>query len=216
MVRIFDPARESAPWICIRQLESSDTTVLAPVCWMASILVRAMAPESSGNFTENVPPNPQHSSAGSISRSSRPRTFASSRRGARSDVQLAKPVAAVVERDDVFEARAHVFHLRDFGEEGRELVHALRQRVDARQRFGLFVEQIGEMVADHRSARARGNHDVFAGFERLQKVPRHGARFVAIAAVEGGLSAAGLVFGEIDRVAEAFQHFHHGHAGGGK
>ncbi len=55
------------PWSCIRQLESMETTVEAPVFWMESILVRAMAPETSGNLIENVPPKPQHSSAASIS-----------------------------------------------------------------------------------------------------------------------------------------------------
>ena len=43
----------------MRQLGSSETTVLAPVFSMASILVRAIAPDSSANFTENVPPNLQ-------------------------------------------------------------------------------------------------------------------------------------------------------------
>src|SRR5690349_5841913 len=81
-VRIVDPARDRAPWICMRQLGSRDTTARAPVLWIASILVRAMAPDTSANLTEKVPPKPQHSSAGIISRNSSPRTFASKRLGA--------------------------------------------------------------------------------------------------------------------------------------
>ena len=80
-VRMGRPARSMTPCSCIRQLESMETTVDAPVFWMESILVRAMAPETSGNLMENVPPKPQHSSAASISASVRPRTFASSFRG---------------------------------------------------------------------------------------------------------------------------------------
>src|SRR5262249_20281321 len=57
IVWIFDPARLSAPWSCMRQLESIETTVSAPVRRIESILVRAIAPETSGNLTENVPPN---------------------------------------------------------------------------------------------------------------------------------------------------------------
>src|SRR5271170_1743509 len=70
-VRMGSPARSMTPWSCIRQLESMETMVDAPVFWMESILVRAMAPETSGNLTENVPPKPQHSSATSISASVR-------------------------------------------------------------------------------------------------------------------------------------------------
>ena len=88
---------------------------------MASILVRAMAPDSSANLTEKVPPKPQHSSAGCISRSSRPRTLARRRRGALADPELAQGVAAVVEGHHVLEAGAHVFHAGHFGQKGGEL-----------------------------------------------------------------------------------------------
>src|SRR3984957_5405266 len=71
-VRIGRPARSMTPWSCIKQLESIETTVDAPVFWMESILVRAMAPETSGNLMENVPPKPQHSSAAPISASVSP------------------------------------------------------------------------------------------------------------------------------------------------
>ena len=54
-----------------------ETTVPASVLRIDSILERAIPPDTSGNFTEKVPPNPQHSSAASISRSVRPCTFES-------------------------------------------------------------------------------------------------------------------------------------------
>ena len=46
--------------------------------------------------------------------------------------------------------------------------------------------------------------------ERLEKMARHGARLGAIAAIEGGLAAAGLFFGEVHLIAERFQHVGHG------
>ena len=74
------PIRESAPWICIRQLESIDTTVRAPVRRIESILSRTMLPDTSSNFTKKCPQN--RSTPGYVHlRSSRPRTFESSRRG---------------------------------------------------------------------------------------------------------------------------------------
>ena len=50
----------------------------------------------------------------------------------------------------------------------------------------------------------------------FEEVARHGAGLVAVAAIEGRLSAAGLVLREIHFVAEPFQHVGHGHADLGK
>jgi len=47
--------------------------------------------------------------------------------------------------------------------------------------------------------------DALGGFESVEEMARHGARLVAIAAVESGLPAAGLALREIDLVAEAFE-----------
>ena len=146
MVRIADPARESAPWICIRQLGSSDTTVRAPVRSMASILVRAMAPESSANFTENVPPKPQHSSAGMHLAQLEAADIRQQAARRALDPELAQRMAAVVERDDLVEPRADVFDAGDFGEERGEFEDAFFQGVDARERLRLLVEQLGEMM----------------------------------------------------------------------
>ena len=53
-------------------------------------------------------------------------------------------------------------------------------------------------------------------FEGLEEMARHRAGFFAIAAVEGGLAAAGLVFGKIHCIAEPLQHVGHRHADLGK
>src|ERR1019366_49261 len=118
MVRTGSAARERAPCICIRQLESTLTTVLAPVRTMESILVPAMPPEISGNLTENVPPKPQHSSAASVL-----------------DAEFAQRVTTVVIRNHVLQPRAHVIHARHLQHKLRKLPHSRRQRIGGPQRF---------------------------------------------------------------------------------
>ena len=141
---------------------------------------------------------------GRISRSSRPRTLASRRRGRVLDAQFAQGVAAIVKRDHVFHARAHVFHAAPPAVRNVENSQTvLLDRVDARQRLRLLVEEFREMMRDHGGAGAGRHHDALARCRTyLQEVARHGAGFRAIAAVEGGLPAAGLVFRKIDLAAE--------------
>jgi hypothetical protein len=67
----------------MRQLESFEMTRSAPVSRIDAHLTSPIAVEISGNFTENVPPNPQHVSASFISMSSNPRTCFKSSRGSR-------------------------------------------------------------------------------------------------------------------------------------
>ena len=132
------------------------------------------------------------------------------------NLQLAQAMAPIVKGDDAVEARADVFHIGDLGEECGELEYAAAEGFDARQGFGLFAEEIREMVADHRGAGAGWDHDILAGFERLEEMARDGTGFFAIAAIVSGLAAAGLVFGKIHCIAETFEHFHHSHSGIGK
>ena len=84
------------------------------------------------------------------------------------------------------------------------------------QRVGLVREKLGEVVRDHRRAGARGHHDVLGIAEDVQKVAGDLRGFVAVAAIEGGLAAAGLCFGKVDGVAEPFEHLGHGQADLGK
>jgi hypothetical protein len=53
----------NTPSKCIRQLGSTDVTNSAPVALAFSDFVSPIAAEIIPNFTENVPPNPQQSSA---------------------------------------------------------------------------------------------------------------------------------------------------------
>src|SRR5262249_6772230 len=75
--------RESPPPICMRQPASHATTQSAPVRSTLSSFLPRIAEETSGNRTENEPPNPQHSSAPGSSTSSTPGTPRSSARGLR-------------------------------------------------------------------------------------------------------------------------------------
>src|ERR687894_294929 len=73
--RVSCPVRFNLPSRCIRQLESHETRVSAPLFTKAFIFSSAIAVETSGIFTAKVPPNPQQSSSFSQSRSSNPSTL---------------------------------------------------------------------------------------------------------------------------------------------
>jgi hypothetical protein len=61
------------------------------------------------------------------------------------------------------------------------------------------------MVADHGAAGAGGDYYVFGSFESFQKMLGDSAGFVAVAAVEGGLCAAGLGFAKFEVATGAFE-----------
>jgi hypothetical protein len=130
----------------------------------------------------------------------------------RFDAQLAEGVAAVVVGDDAVESRADIFYARDFEEESRKLPNSRLQAMDLGEELGIVFEDVREMMRDHGCARARGHDDVFRIVEDVEEMPGDGARFIRIAGVEGGLAAAGLGRGEIDLVAQAFQHLSDGDA----
>ena len=79
--RTVRPRRCMRPSRCSRQPRSPPTTKPAPVAAMSSIFWSAMCADTSGYFTQNNPPKPQHSSPLASSRRSRPRTRASKARG---------------------------------------------------------------------------------------------------------------------------------------
>src|SRR5215208_3443483 len=99
-------------------------------------------------------------------------------------------MTAVVKCDHLVEARAHILHARDFGEEGGELPHALFERMDAFQRFRLFLEKLREMMSDHGGAGAGGHHNVLGLVEDFEEVAGYGARFGTISTIKSGLAAA--------------------------
>ena len=101
----------------------------APVFWMDSILVRAIAPETSGNLIENVPPKPQHSSAAPISGQRETLNLGQEFSWAVLDAQLPQSVATVVIGDDAIESRADIFDARSFEQKPRKFPNAGLQRM---------------------------------------------------------------------------------------
>ena len=79
--RVSYPMCLKRPERCMRQLESRETRVSAPLAVRAFIFSPAIAVKMSGVFTTKVLPNPQQSSSFSQSRSSNPPTLRSNSRG---------------------------------------------------------------------------------------------------------------------------------------
>ncbi len=126
------------------------------------------------------------------------------------DLQFAEGMAAVVVGNDVVEARADVFDLRDVQQEPGEFVNPGFERMDARQIQLVVREQFREVVRDHRRAGARGHHYVFGFGKYVQEMERHLAGLFAIAAVEGRLAATGLSFWKADIESRALKDIRHG------
>src|SRR3984885_11404047 len=82
--------------------------------------------------------------------------------------------------------------------------------------LGIVLEDLREMMGNHRSAGAGRHQDVFGAAKDIQKVPGNLARFFPIAGVEGGLAAAGLRFWEINVVTQSLQNLRDGDADLGK
>ena len=202
MVRMGRPgAREGALNLHQAARSRCDTTRRAPVRTMASILVRAMAPDSSANFTENVPPKPQHSSAGSSRGARGPRRARAAGAApllipsSRSAWQPSWNVTTSFMRAPTSSTPAtsvrNVENSQTFAP------------FDARRTRRAFAAPSGTARrsggATIDGAGAGGHHDVLAHLESVEEVARHLPGLVAIAAVEGGLAAAGLVLGKVDR-----------------
>ncbi len=183
---------------------------------MESILVRAIAPETSGNLTENVPPNPQHSSGDVHFREREALHFRQQLSRAGFNAQLAEGVATVVISDDAVKSRADIFDARDFQQEARKLPDARLQRMDLGEELGIVLEDVREVMRDHRRAGARGTMMYSESRKTSRKCRAIVARFVRIAGVERRLAAAGLGFGKVDLVAQALQHLRDGDADLGK
>jgi len=122
------------------------------------------------------------------------------------DPQLAQRVAAIVIRHHAIEARPDIVHLGNFEQESRKLPDARLQWPHLGKHFGIVLEQIGEMMPDHRRAGARRHDDVLGVAKNFEKMPGDLARLIGVAGVERGLAATGLGYAKLDFVAQALQH----------
>src|SRR5438477_5194362 len=110
-------------------------------------------------------------------------------------------MAAIVISHDFVELGADVLDSGHLEQKTRELPYPGRQSASRRERFGLLLKEIFEMMRDHRRARAGGDDDVLRAGENREEMPCNLPRLVPESAVEGRLPAAGLRFGKIDVVA---------------
>ena len=76
-------------------------------------------------------------------------------------LQFAQSVATIVIGDDAVEARADILDPGDFEQEARELPDARLKCMGFGEELGIVLEDVREMMRDHRGAGARGNDDVF-------------------------------------------------------
>ena len=68
--------------------------------------------------------------------------------------QFAQRVAAIVIGHDIVEARADIVHSHDFEQKLGELPDLGLECVRGLEHGGVFVEQLGKVMRDHRRARA--------------------------------------------------------------
>ena len=137
-----------------RQPRSPASTVSAPVATMSRTLSDTMRTEISGYFTQNVPPNPQQTSASAISV-----TLAADRPQQSSrlflDAELAQAGATVVIGDRAADIpRLQAFDAHDIGEEADQLESSFGERVGARAQIGVVIEQVRQVMLQHAAARA--------------------------------------------------------------
>jgi 3-deoxy-D-manno-oct-2-ulosonic acid (Kdo) hydroxylase len=132
------------------------------------------------------------------------------------DAQLAEGVTTVVIRDDAMEPRAHIVDARNFQQESRKLPDSRLQRMNFGKDLGIVLEDVREVMRNHRRAGARRHDDVFGIAEDIQEVPRDGARFVRIAGIKRRLAATSLGRGKVNLVSQALQHLRDGDADLGK
>src|SRR5437762_481453 len=121
-------------------------------------------------------------------------------------------MATIVIGHDFVQLGPYVVDPRHFKQETGKLPNSGRQRTRRGEGLRLLLENVLEMMGDHRGARSRGHNNMFGAGEHGKKMPGHLARFVAESAVEGRLAATGLGFGKIYFVAGALEHFGHRHA----
>src|SRR5258708_4817335 len=114
-------------------------------------------------------------------------------------------------RDLVRERGVELLYAQHPNHELRELVHPAGERLRLAPQTRVMREKGGKIVADHPAAGARWRDDVLGAGECFDELPSDGSRFVLVAAVERGLPAADLRFGEVDLTAIAPEHARHAH-----
>ncbi len=118
--------------------------------------------------------------------------------------QFARGMAGRVISDLVRKLRAHLVDSRHAHQELGKLMHPFSQR----QRLAphLAREQLGIELLHHGRARTRRTDHVLIAAEDPQESFGAGSGIIPMAAVERGLAAAGLIFGEYNLASGATEH----------
>ena len=131
------------------------------------------------------------------------------------NVQFAQTGTTVVIGDGTGASGIDLVHPAYVGEEGDEFVAAFGQFARPVVPGGVGCQQRRVVFAQHAGAGAGRCDDVIKGLERRNHLPGDGAGIGPVAAVVGGLAAAGLCLGHGDRAAGLFQQFDRGKADAG-
>ncbi len=131
------------------------------------------------------------------------------------DAQLAQAGAGIVIGDRAVIVGDHAHHAHDVDQERDQLVGPFRQMLGAGMHRRLVLEEARIVFADHPGAGARGRDQIVEALEQRDGAARDVLRVGAVAAVIGGLAAAGLRHRHLDRAAGALQQGHRGEADGG-
>lgn len=125
------------------------------------------------------------------------------------NMHLAQSMAAIVISHRFFEARIQIFYTGYIGEEAGKLedpaFHLMQLLFLGRTVF----KQLGEVMGDHRAAGPGRHHDTVGMREDPEEMLGDLTGLGTIAAIESGLSAAGLAFGKINFKTKPFQHVGH-------
>src|SRR6185312_4871685 len=126
------------------------------------------------------------------------------------DAELAQSRTGVVIGRDAVIMRLDTFHPAHIGEEGDELVSALREMLGTLEQRRLVGEELGVMFLDHAAAGAGRHHDIVEALERIDDLARDRLGVGLVAGIVGGLATAGLHRRYLDRAAGFLEQLHGG------
>ena len=121
------------------------------------------------------------------------------------DAELAQARAAVMVGGSRRKGATRGPELHHVDQEAGQLEAAPGQAPGAFGPGRVIGQRLRVMRLDHADAGTRGRHDIVVGLEDLDEAPRQPGRVPAVAAVEGGLAAAGLRAGHLDLAAGLLQ-----------
>ena len=124
------------------------------------------------------------------------------------DAEFAETVAAIVEGDFGRELGSEIGDTEFLHEEIGELPDLAGEFIRSGG-FGFVLEELGIKDLEHRTTGTRGDDDGLSVLQALEGGLGDATGFIPVTGVEGGLAAAGDLFGAFDTVAEFFKDADH-------